>query len=237
MENSAQREFDERGFIVLKGALERAACERMVESLWRVLEETHSIQQDDRATWTVAQPRGLKIVRERNLLADLKNEAIVDTIDILLGAGNWIEPATWGGPLVTFPTKGPWALPSGCWHMDYPAKFDPGPRFALKILALLGDMKPGGGATLLCPGSHKHAHRLIRQAPNNNAGSSTDVRRKLAKEGIDLMKDAYEFIGKAGDVVLFHPWLFHNGSPNVRAKPRFMAEQNINTPAALKLYH
>jgi hypothetical protein len=45
-----------------------------------------------------------------------------------------------------------------------------------------------------------------------------------------------EFTGAAGDVVLFHPWLLHNVSPNTCGTPRMMVAQNITTRDGMRIY-
>jgi len=53
-------------------------------------------------------------------------------------------------------------------------------------------------------------------------------------EGVPLR--VVEFTGEAGDVLFFHPWLFHNASPNCRARPRLALGQTLPTRAGLKIY-
>src|SRR5262249_5689497 len=45
--------------------------------------------------------------------------------------------------------------------------------------------------------------------------------------GVDLR--VVERTGTPGDVVLFHPWLFHAPAPNRLAPPRMMVGQNVST--------
>jgi ectoine hydroxylase-related dioxygenase (phytanoyl-CoA dioxygenase family) len=145
------------------------------------------------------------------------------------------------------------------WHLDYPVRGPQPARFGVKALCLLADLVPRGGGTLLLEGSHHLTTGIARTAPADDAGHARDVRRRLAREhpwlrdlfstrdGSDrvrrFMRDGadvagthlrvVELAGEAGDVVFFHPWLFHNASPNCRRTPRLLLGQNLPTRAAL----
>ena len=255
LSDEQQAAYDRDGYLVVRGAIPAGACERMCDRLWEALGETHGIRRDVPETWTRAMPRGLQKLCKADAFEEIASPAFLAAVDDLIGEGTWDPPSHWGGPLATFPTPGPWDVPARMWHLDYPARGRHDPRFAVKALCLLAPLEPRGGGTLLLGGSHHLTTRLAEAAPPGDAGHSTDVRKRLAGEHAwfgDLVSKGdrsdrvqrfmvdgtevdgvrlrvVEFIGDAGDVVFFHPWLFHNGSPNCRETPRLMAGQNLPT--------
>lgn len=229
-------EFEHQGYIIIRNAIGSAHCNIMCESIWSALEKKHGILKDDQATWTIAEPRGLGFLRTSGVFDDAATPSVLHAVNTLIGHDSWDYPEHWGGTLVTFPSAGPWQVPSKGWHIDYPARGNLKRRFAVKMLALLSDMKPGGGATLLAPGSHLRVRELTQKFPDGNAGSSSEVKAIMTGKGVEFGSGCVEFTGAAGDVLLFDPWLFHNASKNVNSTPRMMVEQNIPTRAALSLY-
>jgi ectoine hydroxylase-related dioxygenase (phytanoyl-CoA dioxygenase family) len=53
-------------------------------------------------------------------------------------------------------------------------------------------------------------------------------------DGVDLR--VVELSGAAGDVVVFHPWLFHAAASNRAPEPRMMVGQNVQTAAGVARY-
>lgn len=257
-----QAAYDRDGHLVVQGAIPKAACERMCERLWDALESEHGMRRDSPETWTQATPRGLQKLCKADAFAEIASPDFLAATSDLIGDGTWDPPRHWGGPLASFPVPGPWNVPARTWHLDYPVRGRHGPRFAVKALCLLAPLEPRGGGTLLLEGSHHLTTRLAESAPPGDAGHSTDVRKKLARKhawfGDLVSKDdgsdrvqrfmatgaeidgvrlrVVEFTGDAGDVVFFHPWLFHNASPNCRDAPRMMVGQNLPTRAGLRVY-
>lgn len=56
--------------------------------------------------------------------------AVVAAISELLGDTTWPAPFSWGDPLVTFPGREPWSVPTGGWHIDFPAGDTAGRRWS-----------------------------------------------------------------------------------------------------------
>lgn len=257
-----QARYERDGYLLLRRAVPDDACHRMVERLWEALRRNHGIRRDARETWTPAFPRGFQNLCKADAFAEIASPTLVAGIDGLLGEDTWDPPRHWGQPLVTFPTPGPWDVPARMWHLDYPVRGRFGERFAVKALCLLAPLEPRGGGTLLLEGSHRLTTRLAQAAPGGDAGSSSEVRKRLARkhpwlrqlfsredrsdrvrrfmaegseiEGVRLR--VVELTGDAGDILLFHPWLFHNLSPNCRETPRMMLGQNLTTRAGLAIY-
>lgn len=257
-----QDAYDRDGYVVLPGLVPQRAAERMCERVWDALETVHGIRQGEADTWSHPMPRGLQDLSKSDGLAEIASPAFREVVDDLLGVGTWDPPAHWGGPLPNFPTRTPWNVPFRMWHLDYPVRGNFGDRFATKALCLLAPLEPRGGGTLLVEGSHHLCRRLARSAANGNAGKSSEVKQHLAKEhawfrdlvvrnddpgrierfmsagseidGVPLR--VVEFAGGPGDVLFFHPWLFHNSSPNSSDAPRMLVGQNLPTREGLSIY-
>jgi hypothetical protein len=247
--------FDDLGFVRIPGAfsVEDAAAMRAV--LWRELHQNYGILEDDRTTWTVDRPSGLKNTKRHPAFDAIGSEATTTTFDALMGAGAWVRPNTWGQVMVTFPTPSrPWVVPHGLWHVDF--QYDAsttGPLFGLKVLAFFGDVAPGGGGTLVIARSHQVVSRFLE---GQAAEARTDFRRMrlafmrhhrwlhaLASPDYDAGRTArfmhengdvdgiatrvVELTGKAGDVIITHPWTLHHVAYNAGQHPRLMRGQSI----------
>ncbi len=169
------------------------------------------------------------------------------------------------------------------WHVDIGPGFSTDaartahghPYQGLVVLLLLSDWLPGGGGTVMVPGSQEWVRQRLESAgpegivhqelnaycvsrmieavragrvlippataaddvnPDSNTSSSE---RKLDNGGYDSDKDRgyhndimlHQICGKAGDVVLMHPWLVHSGTTNLRSTPRLMANGMVRVRA------
>ena len=153
------------------------------------------------------------------------------------------------------------------WHLDWGPGFDTEgdgrrtldghPFQGVIVLLLLSDWAPGGGGTVVVPGSHRWVRERIAQAGEGgvphaelNEWSKARVRAEaecgrllLPVRGAVCDGDGFgdadafsgggggggggafvrQIAGRAGDVVLVHPWLIHSGSTNCGRAPRLMA--------------
>lgn len=128
------------------------------------------------------------------------------------------------------------------WHIDSGPGFpndalrhaNGHPFQAVVLLLLLTDCEPGGGGTVMLAGSHKVVEEELRRNPGgitHQALNEWCVKRTLddiragalciSSDG-DGVGVAEQVVGKAGDVVLMHPLLFHSGSTNLRSRVRIM---------------
>jgi len=115
------------------------------------------------------------------------------------------------------------------------------------MFAYLSTVAPQGGGTLVIAGSH----RLVtagdggERAPQIRArlaarhdwfrdlwrrSPDEDRRARFMTEGatidgVDVR--VVELTGRPGDLMVWHPALLHNGSPNCRTRPRFMLTHTV----------
>jgi hypothetical protein len=130
------------------------------------------------------------------------------------------------------------------------------------VLTFVSDVPPRSGGTLVVAGSPAVVRRFLEGRPRakreNRQEKMKTVRQALMQSDpwlADLASDApqpdrierfmergheiggvpvrvVELTGRAGDVVIGHPWLLHAGAPNCGDGPRIMRVQRIG-PAAV----
>jgi hypothetical protein len=234
--------FAECGVVRLDGAFAPEAAARMCEVVWGYAER----RAGDRVavSW-----KGLK--RSRAFDGAFRNPAVSGALDAVFGEDGWRPPRSGAQILVTPPGPGPWVLPDG-WHMDCGFEQATWPVFAVKLFAFIGEVGPGGGGTMLLPGSHRLVDRyrstfetppaggkanwhpflrrhpplgdLLRGAAQPEGGRSM-VGRRYDIEGVPV--EVAELTGSPGDVVITHLHVFHSISPNTAAVPRQMLAKAV----------
>lgn len=245
--------FADRGVVRLDGAFGRDAAARIRDVVWRYAERRVGIGPGDRSplpggrlplSW-----KGLKRNRVFDVLVG--NPAVTAALDAVFGAGGWQPPRPGAQVLVNLPEAGPWSLPDG-WHMDTGFERPTWPVFAVKLFAFFDHVAPGGGGTMLLPGSHRlvdryrsrfeqppgagkaNWHPFLRRHPPLGdlltGAARTDLGRSMVGEryevdGVPI--DVVELTGAPGDVVITHIHVFHSVSPNTGDTPRQMLGKGV----------
>ncbi len=235
-----------RGLAYVRGLISPEQAAAIEDRIWTFFAR-RGIDRTDRSTWP---PGGLMShvqgLREAGVFTPFSNDALFAVVDQLLGRDRWTKPRQDGQALISFPQPEPWEVPHKTWHFDLPAKGSVDTFQAVRVFGYATTVEPRGGATLLVEGSPELVRRMVEQSPNQNAGQSSDVRRRLAGRSawfkaltnaggdrIDrFMIDGDELdgvrvrvveaIGDAGDVCLMHPWMLHNIARNCADRPRMM---------------
>jgi hypothetical protein len=248
-----RRELDERGFVRFSAftADEAVAMQR---AIWDQLSRVHGVRRDDPASWPAGATFGLQGIREQPTCAPIGGERLRVAIDEVLGAGTWDVPKRWGSFLVTFPReRGGWTVPDRVWHADFPFDLPAEPWPGLKLFTLIADVEPRMGGTLVVEGSHRVVRRyvdgvepamrgdtrrtrlaLLGSDPWLRALTTPDWREDRVRRFMDARATiddtpvrVVELRGRAGDVVLAHPWLLHCAAPNCASAPRFMRSMDL----------
>ncbi|HEY3560202.1 MAG TPA: phytanoyl-CoA dioxygenase family protein [Kribbella sp.] len=232
--------FERDGIVKIPSAFSADEAAGMRDVLWRELSERHGMDRDDRSTWTVLRPTGLKTTKFDRRAHAILGPRVRSALDGLLG--EWAEPKHQGQVLVTMPEGGTWAVPHRQWHTD--VGFEQ-PTDAVKIWALYGDIAPGGGGTPQVAGSHRVIERFLTttgerefKAVRDQVLRSDPWFRNLTSEQrtADPMEPVeldglpvrvVELTGQAGDVYLTHPWILHSIAPNANDVPRMMRSRFI----------
>ena len=124
----------------------------------------------------------------------------------------------------------PWLSPdelaasgTGGWHADgwHFKHFLDSPEQALLSVVLWSDVPSQHGGTYIAPQSVGHIAKFLAQHPEGVGGQSGRPMLN-SKEIIAQCTEFVEITGKAGDVVLHHPFMLHTSSPNPSGVPRFI---------------
>jgi hypothetical protein len=255
MLTSEQRaEFDQFGLLHIPDAIAKADIEQMNGALWAALESEHGMRRDAPESWQQGRASGIQAPARSNAFAAMGGPAVSSALDELFRPGGWEKPRRWGQPLVTFPNAGKrWDVIHSSWHMDARAERS-APRLpGVVVFAYLDAVLERGGGTLAVAGSHRLVEQLARSADPDDEGRSADVHKTLMRahpwlralwtndEKIDRVERfmvrgakiggthmrVIEMTGEAGDVIIWHPWLFHTAASNCRERPRLMLRQQI----------
>ncbi|MDF2440474.1 MAG: hypothetical protein JWN98_1458 [Abditibacteriota bacterium] len=201
-----QRQWDKNGYFVLRGALSGALLDR-------VLEAAEEVEARKRAERNLGSNDTLEVrnaIIEHDVFWELLDyeetfPLVLDLMggDIQLSTSHLIvRPPVPGDTPATFKAIG--------WHADAPQAltYDDRPM-AMKVGYFLSDvMRPGSGALLVSPGSHK--------TTNPERDENGEVR------------DVVEINAKPGDVVLFNHRTYHAVGPNYSGRHRKVLYMGYN---------
>jgi hypothetical protein len=237
--------FDRAGILKIEHAFSAEDASRMRDVVWRELGRRYGIERDDPSTWNRHEPTGLTSTKKSRAFTPMCGPVISKTLDALFGAGGWQPPKGFGNVLVTMPSPGSWRVPHKVWHSDFPPTLPTDRLAAVKLWALFDDVDPGGGGTPQLAGSHALFARYIARTGErdykrakfgfldsdpwlkalsrddgdpgrNNAFMQTPT--EIAGQEVRVV----ECTGRAGDVYVTHPWVFHSIATNVSTRPRLM---------------
>ena len=252
------RAFHDDGFVMLEGAVAPDDVARMRERIWRRLEH-NGADRHDPSTWHHQQTVGLRTVRKADPDPH-RSPLVTGALDDVFGPGVWRTASTWGQVLVTYPSSEPWDVPHRPWHLDHSYDQPPGVIWGVNVFLFVDEVEPRGGGTLVVRGSPQHVRRFTQQVrpakrtqkqwrtqfdatiPWFRALSDPNdvddrVERFLSRTDVDgVPTQVVELTGRAGDVVLCHPWLVHNGGPNTTARPRMMRASRAHHLDLLAIY-
>lgn len=206
--------FGQNGFLILEDFIEQSIIETWREQIWR---HFHS-SPDSPETWPdMRTVEGFEFHPPEIQLVHLPHvRAIVQQ----LGGGDFADGSEammmqWPQPPGT-----EWTMPSGG-HID-----GYGPRgwspFMLGATTYLYPVESGGGGFVYWPKSHRTTHEYFRGYPDQIDGSFRDAPGWDWDRLVGRSPEGpREFTARAGDLLLWHCYLVHGGSMNVRRMPRF----------------
>lgn len=209
--------------------------------------QRNGVDPDDPGTWP-EYPTKLQAIRRSDPRPE-ESPVVADALDRVLGPGLWKPPGHWGQALVTWPSRGPWTVPSQTWHLDHPYAFPHDRILGATLFLFVSDTEPHQGGTGVVRGSPRLIERFVRRLGRSRVATrkmkvlrqqfhaSHEWLRDLARptdddrvirfmereteiEGVPVR--VAELVGKAGDAVLCHPWLVHAGTMNTTDRPRLM---------------
>jgi len=205
--------FKTHGFLILENLLDQSSLDHWRQQIWSELEA--SLDQPE--SWPKIHS-GLDGYQYDPPESALVYHPALTSIIQQLGGGAFV--AGGGVPIIH------WPKPEKSWQQPQSGHIDAYGAsgwlpFMIGATTYLYDVEPRGGSFTFWPGSHHTAHRYFRQNPAHVDGSfmgeegfSWDIFCNNPKTG------GKEFVARAGDVVLWHSYLTHDGSINVNDSPR-----------------
>jgi ectoine hydroxylase-related dioxygenase (phytanoyl-CoA dioxygenase family) len=255
---SLRGEFEDVGYVRVREAFDGEAAAAMLTGIWNELERRRGARRDDPSTWPRGAVNDLKSSKTSRLGLRMFGPRLREALDELFGPGRWDPPRKPGFVLCTFPDDGAsWRVPDWHWHCDFPlvgaAMPALDPLSAVTLFAFHDDVVPHGGGTLLLRRSHRIARRFVESLPDElppgfdvrhtfmrhhpwldelrNPSERPDRTRRFLEQGADIdgvETVVEELVGRAGDVVITHPWIFHCVAPNRSDRPRIMRRSSVS---------
>lgn len=208
--------FKQNGFLILRSVIEPVVIDVWRRCFW----ERIDANPNDPSTWRGKphSPEGFQMVPAE---AALNRHPKVVAAITQLGGGNFVGDS--GPPLVNWPQEGKAWSPTKWGHVDaYPPTF--WYPFMLAATAYAYDVEPMGGGFTYWPQSHHTTHKRFLANPEMIDGKwarEPDFDWGGPNEFTQLAPlPPREFTAGAGDVILWHSFLVHTGSLNIRNSPR-----------------
>ncbi|KAI9991154.1 hypothetical protein PInf_018786 [Phytophthora infestans] len=236
LDHEAIRSFTRNGFVLLRGAFATSTAEKCRDLIWKRLAQDGITK--DSSTWV--ERHGIPelfTAEDDPVWGEVVTPRLQRAMDQLCGKDRW-EGFGLGWWMITFPDQAepPWGA-AGKWHVDgasYQHHVD-SKESGLLVIFLFSDIGPGEGGTALSVGSHKWIARLLeKNEPSGMKGGAVSYQARQFRR-----PEVAEVNGKAGDVMLVHPFLLHARSKNLGRKGvdsvRIMCNPNVRLRRKMKL--
>jgi hypothetical protein len=219
------------GYVVVRGAFDADTAAACRAGIWRALAAEGVTP--DRGTWTrpcvrVECPEGGPFAEAG------ASPALAAAYDALIGPGRWVPRAGIGGsvpvrfPSEEYPGDVGYHIEGNVWRDgEYWTDLSSRGR-GLLALFLFTDVGPADAPTRLVLGSHRYAAAVLARA--GAAGlPGGEVAARLRPSV--LCRTTVDAVGRAGDVVLCHPFMVHTATwPHRGAGPRMLAQPAVAGP-------
>ena len=149
----------------------------------------------------------------------------------LVGGAERIETPSWGDSFIGnfgIGADRPWDAPSPQvqgWHKDgdFFRHFLDSPEQGLLVIVLWTDIEPRGGGTFVACDSIPVLARFLAERPEGVLPDGFDFQARIAE-----CRDFVEVTGRAGDVLLVHPFVLHTVSQNHRGTARLITNPPVH---------
>jgi len=216
-------EFVENGFTLLRDAFPRSVA----DAVRREVVRRAGADEDDPKTWTEVRKHIADAYSEPMFMAACTGR-FYDAVDDVMGVGRWVPLNNLGWWPVLFPgfDTPPWRALHAEWHIDggfFHHHLD-SPEQGLLPLFIFSDIEAGDGGTAVRVGSHKAAACILHAARPVGL-----TQAQLGRAVSEACKDdpIIEVQGRAGDVMLVHPFVLHTVSTNIGKKVRVICNPHI----------
>jgi hypothetical protein len=220
-------QFLRRGFVTIEGCFRREVADEWVERAWHRI----GYLPEDPSSWL---EKRVHLPDDSAVDArEFAPRAWQAAVELAGGSDRLQLPWRWSDGLIANLGVGgdqPWQPPSaavGGWHKDgdFFRHFLDSPEQGLLSFVLWTDMLSTGGGTFVAADSVPVIARFLLDHPEGVLLDDFPF-----TELISQCSDFVEMTGKAGDVVLLHPFVLHATSQNVLQVARFIS----NPPLALR---
>jgi hypothetical protein len=218
--------FIERGYVVVPGCFSRALAEEMTDRAYARL----GYDKHDRSTWKASRVHmSLDRTEDLRTFAPRAYQACADLVG---GAERIRDPMNIfvEGFIVNFNDGAdrPWEPPSSRvpgWHKDgnWFLHFLDSPEQGLLMIFLYSDIEHQGGGTFIAPDSVGVVSRWLARHREG-----VDPHAFPCAELIGQCQQFEEMTGRAGDVILMHPYMLHAISQNHSQRVRFITNPALS---------
>ncbi|MEM7133994.1 MAG: phytanoyl-CoA dioxygenase family protein [Chloroflexota bacterium] len=214
------------GYLLVSNLFSGDIAEKAEAAMWRLM----SMGRDDPQTWNQIPPeaeyneaRRIVIfngVTDPDLLACATPEYLFAVAQLVGEGAQTLHPPQAIHTQNLLPAQLEPSIPHA--HVDgipreHQHKTFPGP-YRIASLVYLSDIEPGGGGTVVWPGSQKQI-RALAESDREKYTYLYDLNKDILS--LDL-GEPIELLPKRGDVLFFQHLFGHNGTSNTGSKPRLM---------------
>jgi hypothetical protein len=217
------------GYVAIRDALPASVLRACQDEIWSALDD-RGIRREDPSTWRDPVVR-INCPESEAFAAAGTQPVLWEAFDQLIGEGRWWHRRGVGGTIpVRFPSQADpgdagWHIEAsfeknGDWWVNYRSR-----QRGLLALYLFSDVDADSAPTRVRPGSHRDAARALMTA--GDEGLPFPRAAALAAQASTARPTALA-TGRAGDVILCHPFLVHAASwPHTGWQPRIMAQPGV----------
>jgi len=244
--------FRTHGWVRIRAAFSAEDAAAMCEVIWEGLAKA-GIHRADSSTWTQARPEHLQYLKANPAFRAVGSPRTISAIDEVLEGQLWHAPQDWGAFFLQFPTGSEWDVSASGWHLDGTYAGQLAPPYAVKVHAMLTEVRPRRGGMNILSGSHRLVHRWFIDHPPAPGAGGAQLRKSLFRhsylrdlcatgdpgERISRFHERAEHVDgislqvlentcSAGDVILMHGLLVHAApSAHLGTHPRFLLNKDI----------
>lgn len=230
MTKAQKQQFFEEGYVLVRGAVPKLMADQARRAINRHMR--YRVMQQGRNPGLSNEP----------VITDLFNKSpLWGLCESVVGEGNLIQPQG-GNVKLNFPDAEERPLTRG--HLDLGGKLKDGllsRGMTLLVVILVHDVpRPFMGNFCFWPGSHRAYEAAFQKDPNYV--ETAKANRRIPD--IDLPHGPIQFMGEAGDAVICHHQMYHNGGPNhspdiryaVIFRPRHVNSRENSTDAMVDIW-
>jgi hypothetical protein len=223
-------QFINDGYVLLREAFSPDVARGVREFLFNRV----GVSATDRSTW---KEPVIHLREDYNTptFTDAFTQRLWDGFDDVIGEGRYHRIKSLGWWPISFPgfDAPPWQVPKNGWHVD-------GIQFhhhvnsayqGLLPIFIFSDIGLGDGGTAVDAGSHVRTARILAAAEPDGL----DVHVLTQKVNAEPPSRPIEMNGRAGDVVLLHPFMLHARSANTGNSVRFICNPCVSLKENMNL--